>query len=65
MHCLTFLLFNAVGGYGVTVLGYFLGQVAFVRDHIELIVAASIVPIAIELRRARSGPRTAAGKACD
>jgi membrane-associated protein len=62
MHYRTFLLFNAVGGSlwgcGVTLLGYFLGQIAFVRDHIELIliaiVAVSVVPIAVELLRARS-----------
>lgn len=58
----TFLLYNVIGGTlwvgGVTTLGYFLGQVAFVRDHIELIligiVALSAVPIAVELLRARA-----------
>jgi membrane-associated protein len=43
-------------GTGVTVLGYFLGQVAFVRDNIEpillLIVAVSVLPIAVEGFRA-------------
>ncbi|MFF7361771.1 VTT domain-containing protein [Streptomyces sp. NPDC008125] len=57
----TFATFNAVGGtvwgVGVTVLGYFLGQVAFVRAHIELILIAivlvSVLPIAWEYLRAR------------
>jgi membrane-associated protein len=61
MHYRTFLLFNVVGGVlwgcGVTVLGYFLGQVAFVKSHIELIligiVAVSVIPVAVELLRAR------------
>ncbi|HSF26330.1 MAG TPA: VTT domain-containing protein [Actinomycetes bacterium] len=54
--------FTAIGGVlwaaGVTVLGYFLGQVAFIRDNLEMIflaiVAISVIPIAIELMRHRS-----------
>jgi membrane-associated protein len=42
---------------GVTLLGYFLGQIAFVGDHIEvmliLIVALSLVPVLIEYLRHR------------
>jgi membrane-associated protein len=61
MHYRKFLVYNVVGatlwGCGVTVLGYFLGQVAFVRSHIELIligiVVVSVGPIAIELLRSR------------
>jgi membrane-associated protein len=61
MRYRTFTTFNAVGGVlwgtGVTVLGYLLGQIAFVRSNIEFIlvgiVAISVVPIAIELLRAR------------
>src|SRR4051794_30890569 len=67
MHYRTFLLYNVIGGSlwacGVTVLGYFLGQVAFVRDHIELIligiVVVSLVPVAVELLRARRRSRSA------
>jgi membrane-associated protein len=67
MHYRTFVLYNVIGGalwaVGVTTLGYFLGQVAFVRDHIELIligiVALSVVPIGIELLRARGRAREA------
>jgi membrane-associated protein len=57
----TFAVFNLIGGTlwgaGVTVLGYFLGQVAFVGAHIEaifvVIVLVSIIPIGIEYLRAR------------
>jgi membrane-associated protein len=61
MHYRTFVLYNVIGGClwgtGVTVLGYFLGQITFVKSNIELIlvgiVVVSVVPIAIELLRAR------------
>ncbi|MFI2436679.1 DedA family protein [Streptomyces sp. NPDC018693] len=61
MNYRTFVMFNIIGGAlwgaGVTVLGYFLGHVAFVKAHIELIlvgiVALSVIPIAIEFLRAR------------
>ncbi|HEX7536897.1 MAG TPA: VTT domain-containing protein [Dermatophilaceae bacterium] len=46
---------------GVTLLGYFLGQVAFVRGHIEvmliLIVVLSLVPVAVEYVRHRLSQR--------
>lgn len=56
-----FLGYSLIGGViwaaGVTLLGYFLGNVGFVRDHIELIlvliVLLSIVPIVVEFVRAR------------
>jgi len=56
-----FVAYNIIGGSlwgaGVTVLGALLGQVTFVRSHIEFIligiVLVSVVPIAIELLRAR------------
>lgn len=65
MHYRTFLLYNVIGGSlwgcGVTVLGYFLGQVAFVRSNIEFIligiVLVSVVPIGIELLRGRRRTR--------
>ncbi|WP_433074981.1 DedA family protein [Dactylosporangium sp. CA-052675] len=65
MHYRTFVLYNVIGGVlwscGVTILGYFLGQIGFVRDNIELIligiVVLSVVPIAIELLRARARSR--------
>ena len=56
-----FALYSTVGGIlwgtGLTVLGYFLGQVAFVRENLTLmllaIVALSVLPIAVEILRAR------------
>jgi membrane-associated protein len=67
MHYRTFLIYNVIGGSlwacGVTTLGYFLGQVAFVRSNIELIligiVVVSVVPVAVEVLRARRRSRGA------
>ncbi len=61
MHYRTFLIFNILGGVlwgvGVTVLGYFLGQIAFVRANIEFIlvgiVVVSVLPIGVHLLRSR------------
>ncbi|MCW2534409.1 MAG: conserved rane protein of unknown function [Modestobacter sp.] len=63
-----FALYSVIGGVlwaaGVTLLGYWLGQVAVVHDHVELfilgVVVLSLVPIAIEVvRNRRRSPRTA------
>ncbi len=69
MHYRTFVAYNVIGGLlwgvGVTVLGYFLGQVDFVAANIEFIligiVIASVVPIAVELLRARRRTGAARG----
>ncbi|WP_328653105.1 VTT domain-containing protein [Micromonospora sp. NBC_00330] len=61
MHYRTFLIYNIIGGtlwgVGVTVLGYFLGQIAFVKANIEIIlisiVVVSVLPIGIQLLRSR------------
>jgi membrane-associated protein len=61
MHYRTFVTFNLVGALlwaaGVTTLGYFLGQVDAVRDHVELaalvIVAISVLPVVFELVKHR------------
>ena len=61
MRYRTFVTYNVLGGLlwavGVTSLGHVLGEVEFIRDNIELaiiaIVAISILPVAIELYRAR------------
>lgn len=61
MRYRTFVIYNVVGGIlwgtGVTVLGYFLGQIPFVKTNIELILIAivviSVIPIVVELLRAR------------
>ncbi|MFE0680586.1 DedA family protein [Streptomyces sp. NPDC058961] len=66
MHYRTFVLFNVIGGtlwaVGVTVLGYFLGQIEFVKANIELIliaiVALSVLPLAFEYLRARRRNRS-------
>jgi membrane-associated protein len=57
-----YLTYSGIGavlwGVVVTVLGYFLGSVAFVRNNIEviliLIVAVSVVPIVVEFLRERA-----------
>jgi membrane-associated protein len=62
-----FITYSAIGGVGwatgVTLLGYWLGQVDFLANHIDLLLLAlvllSVVPIAIEARRARSRSRDA------
>ncbi len=64
----TFVTYNIIGGIGwgvgVTLLGYFLGQIEFVKNNIEfiiiLIVALSLVPVAIELLRARRAGKQSA-----
>jgi membrane-associated protein len=56
-----YLTYSFIGGVvwaaGVTLLGYWLGSFAFVRDHIELIlvgvVLLSIIPIVVEFLKAR------------
>jgi membrane-associated protein len=70
MHYRTFLVYNVVGGIlwgtGVTVLGALLGQIPFVKSNIELIligiVVLSVVPIAVELLRARRAGRRGAAQ---
>jgi membrane-associated protein len=60
-----FMIYSTVGGLlwasGVTVLGYYLGQISFVRNNIEAmllaIVLISVVPIAVEFLRARATER--------
>jgi membrane-associated protein len=57
----TFLLWNVVGGVlwgtGVTLLGYYLGQVDAIGNNLELfaliVVALSLMPIAVEVLKAR------------
>ena len=61
-----YVLFSVIGGIawaaGVTLLGHWLGQVAVVRDHVELfvlgVVALSLVPVLVEVVRGRRGQRT-------
>lgn len=68
MNYRTFIVYSALGGVlwgaGVTLAGYFLGQIDFVADHVELIIVGivllSVIPIALEYVRARR--RAAAGE---
>ncbi|WP_345053448.1 DedA family protein [Streptomyces rameus] len=64
----SFLVFNVIGGAlwgaGVTLLGSWLGNIAFVKNNVEailiLIVLISVIPIAIEFLRARGKEKKAA-----
>lgn len=64
MDAKRYLTFSFVGGVlwaaGVTLLGFWLGQFEFVRENIEfmliLIVLLSVVPIIVEIIRARRTP---------
>lgn len=64
-----YLLYSAIGGTlwaaGITLLGYFLGNVPFVKDNIEIMILAvvfiSIIPIFIEYLRHRSESKGAPG----
>jgi membrane-associated protein len=68
MNYRTFVTFNIVGGFawsvGITLLGYFLGQVDVIEQNLELailsIVAISVVPIALELWKAHKEKRSVA-----
>ena len=63
-----FALYSLIGGVlwttAVTLLGYWLGHVALVRNHIELfivaVVAVSLVPVAAEAWRSRGRERAGA-----
>lgn len=67
MRYRTFVTYNVIGallwGVGVTLLGYWLGQITFVQENIEVIligiVAVSVVPIAVEVLRGRTAGRRA------
>lgn len=61
MNYRTFVTYNVIGGIlwgaGITTLGYFLGEIDVVKNNIELaaivIVAISLLPIALEWRKHR------------
>ncbi|MFJ2963240.1 VTT domain-containing protein [Streptomyces collinus] len=67
----TFLTYNVIGGIawgtGVTLAGYWLGQIGFIKKNVEpiliLIVLLSVVPIIIEYLRDRSKKKRAAAEA--
>jgi membrane-associated protein len=68
MEYRTFVRWNVIGGtlwaFGVTMLGYFLGQVDVIANHIELaivvVVAISLLPAALELLKHRRRRRAQA-----
>jgi membrane-associated protein len=70
MNYRSFVLYNVIGGLlwgcGVTTLGYYLGKIAFVHQHIEviliLIVLVSVVPVGAELLRGRLMAKRRAGQ---
>ena len=61
MSALEFLRWNVIGGVlwgtGVTLLGYYLGNVSFIGDNLEVfalvVVGISVLPIGFELLKAR------------
>ena len=65
-----FVRFNVIGvvawGTGVTLLGYFLGSVEFIRDHVEFVTLAfivlSFIPIALEVWRSRKKSKDSSSK---
>jgi membrane-associated protein len=67
MNYRTFVTYNVGGGLlwgvGVPVIGYFLGQVEFVRDNLEvmifIIVGISVIPVIFEVLRGRLKGRRA------
>ncbi|WP_328425123.1 DedA family protein [Streptomyces sp. NBC_00443] len=71
MQYRTFLTYNVIGGIawgtGVTLAGYWLGQIGFINKNVEailvLIVFVSVVPIIIEYLRERAKKKRAAAQA--
>jgi membrane-associated protein len=69
MRYRTFVSYNVIGalvwGVGITVLGYALGNITFVRENIEalavLVVFISVIPVGIELWRGRRAAQRADG----
>jgi membrane-associated protein len=65
-----FIVYTAIGGIiwapGVTILGYFLGNVDIIKNHIDLalvlVVVLSLIPMVLEYLRARRKAQNAAGQ---
>lgn len=68
-----FFTYSAIGAVlwavGVTVLGYFLGQISFVKNNLELmlllIIVISLIPMLIEWLRHRSAAKSGASESED
>lgn len=73
MRYSTFITYNILGGIvwgaGVTMLGYWLGQIQFIADNIDYIfvgiVLVSVVPIALEVAKRYFGPGKATANEAD
>jgi membrane-associated protein len=73
MDAKKFFTYSAIGALlwasGVTVLGYFLGEIEFIEKNIDvmaiLIVLISVIPIVIEIVKARREKKHAAATASD
>ncbi len=73
MHYRTFVVYNVIGGVlwgaGITTLGFFLGEIDAVKNNIEIaaivIVAVSVLPLAIEFLRHRRSAAAAAAAAVE
>lgn len=71
MRYRTFVTYNIIGGFiwgvGVTTLGYFLGEIEAVKNNLEIaavvIVAVSLLPMAIEVMRHRRETKALAADA--
>ncbi len=71
MHYRTFISFNVIGGVawgaGITTLGYFLGEIDFIKKNIEVaaiaIVAISVLPLALEFWKHRKAAAARAAAA--
>ena len=69
MNFRIYAIYSAIGGFiwvaGVTVAGYFLGQIQFIADHVDVIlvgavvvvVLASAVPALLHIRSRRAGSK--------
>ena len=66
MNFRRYTIYSVIGGIvwaaGVTLLGYWLGQVRLVRDHLEIfilaVVVVSLIPVGLEFLRTRRQSRT-------
>lgn len=73
MRYSTFIAYNVIGGIvwgaGVTLLGYWLGQIDFIRDNIDYIfigiVFVSVIPILLEILKRYRGPKNGSPTAAD
>jgi membrane-associated protein len=69
MDARKYFIYSIIGGVawatGVTLLGFWLGRITFVRDNVELmligIVVLSVIPIMVEAVRSRRSSRRPAG----